>query len=143
MKSPPGSRGFTLLEMAIVVMIAALILVIALPSYQDFIIRTKLRSGTDGLSAFRGLLEQSYQDNRSYRTDDDSACLIATSTTEHFDLSCAASSDTDYVLSATSQANEGLGSADGDYVFTIDQDGSQVTTQFEGASVSYTYWHFK
>ncbi len=142
MKSPPGSRGFTLLEMAIVVMIAALILVIALPSYQDFIIRTKLRSGTDGLSAFRGLLEQSYQDNRSYRTDDDSACRIATSTTDHFALSCAASSDTAYVLSATSQANEGLGSA-GDYVFTIDQDGSQVTTQFESASVSYSYWHYK
>ena len=77
-KDRGGSRGFTFLELMIVIAVTVLLLGIALPAYQDFVVRSKLQSGTEGLSALSGLLTQVYADNRSYRTLDDTACRIAT-----------------------------------------------------------------
>ena len=142
-KGRAGSSGFTLLELLIVIAVTVLLLGVALPAYQDFVVRSKLQSGTEGLSALRGLLTQVYADNRSYRTPDDSACRIATYPIEHFDLDCAATSDTAYLLTATSQANEGLGSA-GDYVYKLDSAGSRDTTMFRGASVDVDdFWKYR
>ncbi len=129
-----GSSGFTILELMIVIAVVVLLLGIALPAYQDFVVRSKLQAGTEGLSALRGLLAQVYADNRSYRTLDDTACRIVTYQTEHFDLVCVATSDKSYLLTATSQASEGLGSA-GDYVYALNSDGVRDTTVFRGASV--------
>ena len=142
-KGRGGSSGYTFLELMIVIAVIVLLLGIALPAYQDFVVRSKLHSGTEGLSALHGLLEQVYADNRSYRTLDDSACRIATYPTEHFDLDCTATSDTAYLLTATSQANKGLGSAD-DYVYTLDSDGIRDTTVFRGKSVDVdNYWKYQ
>lgn len=88
------------------------------------------------------MLEQAYQDNRSYRVDGGTDCLIATYTTDYFALACAATSDTLYELTATSQANEGLGAA-GDYVYTIDQDGVKGTTKYKDTSVTVADWKYK
>ncbi len=128
--------------MAIVVGLIAILASIALPSYNAFVVRTKLRTGTESLSAFRGALEQAFQDNRSYRTADDSACLIATYPSEHFTVTCAApDSDLQYLLTASSTADSGLGA--GNYVFTVDQDGVQKTTSFDGESVDIDHWAYK
>ena len=100
-------------------------------------------SGTEGLSALRGLLEQVYADNRSYHTPDNSACRIPNYPSEHFDLGCTATYETAYLLTATSQANEGLGSA-GDYVYTLDSDGIRDTTMLRGVSVDVDdYWKYR
>ncbi len=137
------SSGFTFLELMIVIAVTVLLLGIALPAYQDFVVRSKLQSGTEGLSALRGLLTQVYADNRSYRTLDDTACRIATYPTEHFDLDCVATSDKSYLLTATSQASEGLGSG-GDYVYVLDSDGIRDTTVFRGKSVDVDdYWKYR
>ena len=142
-KDRGGSSGFTILELMIVIAVIVLLLGSALPAYQDFVVRSKLQSGTESLSALRGLLTQVYADNRSYRNLDDTACRIATYPTEHFDLDCTATSDKSYLLTATSQASEGLGSA-GDYVYVLDSNGIRDTTVFRGASVDVDdYWKFR
>ena len=142
-KDRGGSRGFTFLELMIVIAVTVLLLGIALPAYQDFVVRSKLQSGTEGLSALSGLLTQVYADNRSYRTLDDTACRIATYPTEHFSLVCVATSNKSYLLTATSQASEGLGSADY-YVYTLDSDGIRDTTVFRGASVDVDdHWKYQ
>jgi len=135
-------RGFTLLELMIVIGLIALLMALALPSYTEFVVRTKLRTGTESLSAFRSVLEQGYQDNRSYRTVDDSACLIVSYPSENFSVTCAATSDVLYVLTATSAADQGLGAA-GDYEYTIDQDGIARTTKFKGAAQTQTIWMYR
>jgi type IV pilus assembly protein PilE len=119
--------------------IIAMLLTIAVPAYDDFVTRGKLRSGTEGLSAFRGVLEQSYRDNRDFRVD--AACGIATYSSDHFALTCVASSRTAYTLTATSLAS--VGQDTGDYVYTIDQDGVQRTTRFEGETVAIDNWKYK
>ena len=127
----------------IVLAIIALLLGIALPAYDGLVTRSKLRSGTESLSAFRGLLEQSYQENRDYRDEaETSVCGITTYTSDYFALSCSVSSRTEYTLTATSLAGVGKGGA-GDYVYTINQDGEQKTTRFAGESVDAAYWKFK
>ena len=136
------NRGFTLLELMIVIGLLAILAVIALPSYSEYVVRTKLRSGTEGLSSFRSVLEQAYQDTRSYRDDADSACRIATYPTDNFSLTCAATSDVLFTLTASSLADVGLGNA-GSYVFTINQDGATKTTKFKGGSVNLDYWKYR
>ena len=135
-------KGFTLIELVVVISIIAILTTIALPSYNDFVLRAKLRTGTEALSAYRSLIEQAYQDSRSYRTADDSACLIASFVSENFSVTCTATSDLLYVLTATNLANKGLGSA-GRYTYTINQDGTMATTQFKGSADSSALWKYK
>jgi type IV pilus assembly protein PilE len=62
------ARGFTLMEMMIVVAIVGILTAVAYPSYRDNIVRGALMDGTNGLSTLRAQMERHYQDNRSYAT---------------------------------------------------------------------------
>src|SRR5450631_4724882 len=60
------SKGFTLIELMIVVAIVAILTTIAYPNYRDYVIRGQLVDATQGLSALRANLERYFQDNRTY-----------------------------------------------------------------------------
>lgn len=67
--SKPGlSRGFTLIEVMIVVAIIAILAAVAVPSYRDYILRGRLTEATNGLAAMRAEMERHFQDNRTYVT---------------------------------------------------------------------------
>ena len=59
------SRGFTLIEIMIVVAIVAILSAIALPSYSDYVLRSKLPEAFSALSDQRIRLEQYYQGQQS------------------------------------------------------------------------------
>jgi type IV pilus assembly protein PilE len=61
-----AQRGFTLLEVMIVVAIVAILAGVALPSYFDYVRRGQLPEASAALSDFRVKMEQYYQDNRNY-----------------------------------------------------------------------------
>ena len=62
----PRFKGFTLIELMIVVAIVAILGALALPAYTDYVRRGKIPEAITGLSQGRVSLEQWFQDNRSY-----------------------------------------------------------------------------
>jgi type IV pilus assembly protein PilE len=58
------SRGFTLIEILIVVVIVAIVTAMALPAYQDYVIRSRIMPAIQGLSERQTRMEQCYQDHQ-------------------------------------------------------------------------------
>jgi type IV pilus assembly protein PilE len=123
-----STRGFTLIELMIVVAIVAILASVALPAYNDYVIRGRIPEATANLSAAQVKMEQWFQDNRSYQSGSGTACGITLPTAGNFDFSCTASSSTLFKLTATGK------NAMAGFVYTIDQDGTKTS------QITYATW---
>jgi type IV pilus assembly protein PilE len=114
-------RGFTLMELMIVVVIVGILMAIAMPSYTDYVIRGKIPDATTNLSTKRTQLEQYFQDNRTYVGAP--ACTADTTTSQHFNFSCSvAPTATVFTLQAAGKAGMAA------FVYTLDQNGTKTST---------------
>lgn len=59
-------RGFTLIEVMIVVAIIAILAAIAVPAYNDYMRRARVAEAVTALADMEARLEQHFQDNRTY-----------------------------------------------------------------------------
>lgn len=137
--------GFTLIEVMITVAIVAILATIALPAYNEYVIRGKLTEATSTLADLRVKLEQYYQDNRHYSSTATACPGVAMPTSpavKYFAFTCdwgTGGSNQFFTVTAGNVANQGLGAA-GSYVFTIDQANARATTAFPGAVVPKSCW---
>ncbi len=60
------SRGFTLIELMIVIAILGVLMAIAIPSYRDYVKRGSLTDAATGLTSMRADMETYYQNFRTY-----------------------------------------------------------------------------
>jgi len=132
------AKGFTLIELMIVVVVVAIIAAVALPSYTQYIKRGKIQEATSTLADLRVKMEQYYMDNRRYSTDaGGGTCGIGANpvTTlnlkvKYFTFSCtpgdtkAGVGDQSYVITASGVASEGMTG----FTFTINQSNDKKTT---------------
>lgn len=124
-------RGFTLIEVMIVVAVVGILAAIAFPSYTAYVQRSRIGEATGDLSVTRVRLEQFYQDNRNYGSSAAACGVAMPAATASFAYSCtwgATASDQSFLLQAT-----GRGAMLG-FTFTIDNNNTRRTTAFVGAA---------
>jgi prepilin-type N-terminal cleavage/methylation domain-containing protein len=136
------SKGFTLIELMIVVAIVAILTTIAYPNYRDYVIRGQLVDATQGLAAVRANMERYFQDNRTYLPIGafTPPCVAANVAYGRFNISCAGSTATTYTATAVGIAGPLVG-----FTFTVDQNNTQVTvvtsppapTSFQGCATAW------
>jgi type IV pilus assembly protein PilE len=113
-------RGFTLIEILVVVAIVGILSAIALPAYRDYVTRARLTEAFSGLGSVPTAAED-YWNSSSPHTYDGFDRLPQNSANFTFTLSGATASA--YTVTAT-----GAGPVAG-FVYTIDQNGNRATTR--------------
>ena len=141
LKTANAIRGFSLVELMIVVAIIGTVLGLAVPQYSDYLRRAKLTDGTALLANYRVSVEQYYQDNRNYGPVINGACGIAPpGNTEYFQFACTVgATDDTFTATASSKIGGGLGAANA-YIYTVNQTNTRRTTGFKGQTVAKDCW---
>ena len=101
-------KGFSLIEIMVAVAIVGILTAIAVPAYSNYVIRGKIPEATSTLASLRVMMEQYYQDNRTYLNAAGTACGVAMPITaptagfsaKYFTFTCVATATT-YILTAT------------------------------------------
>jgi type IV pilus assembly protein PilE len=137
-------KGFTLVELMIVVVIVGILAVVAFPAYSNYVIRGKIPQATSALASKRIQMEQYFQDNHTYATATATGQPCATDTagdppasSKYFTFSCpVAPTATTYSIQAA-----GTGSMAG-FTYTIDQNNTKASTITASgwAATSTTCW---
>lgn len=124
----PRARGFTLIELMIVVMILAILTLIAVPSYERYVANSKLTQAKSNLTLLSTLMERYYQDHNAYTSNlaalqgwspGNNPYFSYTITTPYAGLPAPS-----FQLTATALTGKGI---DG-YVFQLDSGNNQSET---------------
>lgn len=138
----PAAKGFTLIEIIITVLIVSILTAIALPTYNNYVLRARLIEATNALSESRVRMEQSFQDNRRYATVAGGAVCPASVTAtsvRFFGLACAVTAAADgspeaYTITATGIT----GSTTAAFTYTINSANVRATTSTKWEGVTST-----
>ena len=130
------AHGFTLIEVMVVVAIVGILAAIALPSYADYVRRSKIIEATRGLSDFRTRMEQYFLDNRTYVGGCAVIQPVVQANVKTFTFACPTETATSYGLTATGKGTEGMNG----FTYTIDQANVQATTATFWGKTSATCW---
>jgi type IV pilus assembly protein PilE len=121
-------KGFTLIELMIIVAIIGILASIVLPNYTDYITKSSLAEAPSMLSDIRIRLEQYHQDNpgTGYAGADGAGLPCdpagANKTGENFDFACSNLTQTTYLITATGK-NKATG-----FVLDVDHDNTRTST---------------
>lgn len=120
-----NNRGFTLIEIMVVVMIIGILAAIAMPNYNDYILKGKLAEAMSLLSELQVRQEQYYQDNRTYSNG-----MTPRAAGQYFTTtSCVtANAGQTFVCTATAPSIS--------YSYTVAESGAKTTVKPGGATVS-------
>jgi type IV pilus assembly protein PilE len=98
-------KGFTLVELMIVVAIVGILASVAIPSYQGSVIKSRRSDATGALFIMSNKMEQFFTENNTYV----GATAVAGDSTDHFAVTITAQNATTYALKATPVGTDACG----------------------------------
>lgn len=130
------TKGFSLIELLVALVIIGILTAIILPTYRAYIIRSNVNDAFSGLSTYSVQMAQYYSDNGNYGTNN--TCGVAMAATSYFTYACTLGNNGQtYTITATGNGTSVITSS---YVYTIDDANNRTTTGFPGATVPATCW---
>ena len=125
-----SATGFTLIELLVVIAILALLVAIAVPGYQDFVMKSRRTEAKELLFAAAQREQQYFTQNDVYTNNTSTLKVPATSTNGHYTLTIAAgttgSINTSYTLTATRAGSQTSDTRCGNY--TLNSLGTRAST---------------
>ena len=106
--------GFTIIELLVALSIVGILTGVALPSYIDYVQRSRVPVALDALSSYATRMEQRFQDTGSYASD--GSCAASLPTAANFALSCS-----------ITNSGQGFSAVATGYSYSIDQMSNRVT----------------
>lgn len=111
-----SGRGFSLIELVVVIGIIGLLAAIAIPNYNNYVIKGKLAEAFTQLTELQNRQEQYYQDNRSYKNN------MTAAAGQYFSSSCTTTTGQEFTCTATPSASTGIG-----FKYTVTEAGTKAT----------------
>lgn len=133
MRSPQGSKGFTLIEIIVVIILTGILASMALPRMFSMVEFSRSNEALQSFSAMRSAMERCYfMKNGTF-----SGCVISaldiddpgTSANAHFSYTISGQSATGFVITATRGT---LNGGDGSSVLQLTQSAASVTRSGSG-----------
>jgi len=106
MSTPRRAGGFTLIELMIVVVVAGILAVIAVPGYQDYVRKARRADGKAALLRIQLQQEKWRAGHMTYSADLAEIGVGASSTDGHYTLALSGASEAGYTATATGGAKQ-------------------------------------
>jgi type IV pilus assembly protein PilE len=119
------TQGFSLVELTAVIAIISILVAIALPQYNAYMLKGKLAEAMSLLSDLQIREEQYYQDNRTY-----SSTMVPKAAGTYFTNTTCVTANSGQTFTCTAAA-PALS-----YTYTISESGAKATTKPDGSTVN-------
>ena len=126
------SSGFTLIELMLTIAIIAILAGIAIPSYQNYILKSRRADGKSAILDAQLKEEKWRTNNVSYTSTLADLVMPTTSVDEYYTVAISNTSATTYKITAT---HTGVQTADEDCkTLSIDEEGTKTSTNTSNAA---------
>lgn len=135
-----SQRGFTLVELLIVVAVIAILMAIAAPMYRDFVVRSNRSDAIIALTELSNLQEKHYSNEMAYTTTISDLSYPNTSPEGFYSLAISTGAAVDYTLTATPVGQQ-LQDDDTCRELTLNSFGQRSAEDSDGNDTSQQCWN--